>query len=270
MDVAWEIVTAGPDDAEKTVLLLPGGMISARSYAELMAEPALAKTRLLAVTLPANAGAPPLQDFSIEASAQALAELASRSSVDMVVGFSNGATVAYEMVLSGGFTGPVVLLGVSLSAKDESAFFRGMIRLCSVLGTLPVAFLKKAAGSLIAHAPVAPERRDELKADFARNDAGDLRRALREYLRWLHRDDDPARRLCEAGVPAWVVHAEKAGDGGLTPHERAVLDACPHVRLVTLPGKVFFIPNEAPERVAELIVDALGGSGEAGDRDLNL
>jgi pimeloyl-ACP methyl ester carboxylesterase len=149
VDRAWEIVTAGPESAEKTVLLLPGGMISARSYAELMAEPALAKTRLLAVTLPGNAGAPPLEDVSIDASAHALAEFASRSGVDVVVGFSNGATVAYEMVVSGGFTGPVVLLGISLSARDESAFFRGMIRLCSVLGTLPIAFLKKVAGSLI-------------------------------------------------------------------------------------------------------------------------
>jgi pimeloyl-ACP methyl ester carboxylesterase len=99
-----------------------------------------------------------------------------------------------------------------------------------------------------------------LKADFARNDARHLRRALREYLRWLHRDDDPARRLCEANVPTWVVHAEKAGDGGLTPHERVVLEDCPQARVVTLPGKVFFIPNEVPQRVAELIVEALESS----------
>jgi hypothetical protein len=31
MDIAWDIVTAGPDDAEQTVLLLPGGMVSARA-----------------------------------------------------------------------------------------------------------------------------------------------------------------------------------------------------------------------------------------------
>jgi pimeloyl-ACP methyl ester carboxylesterase len=71
----------------------------------------------------------------------------------------------------------------------------------------------------------------------------------------LKRDDDRARRLCEAGVPTWVVHAEK-GDGGLTPHEREVLEACPHVRVVTLPGSVFFLPNEAPKTVAEVIVAA--------------
>jgi pimeloyl-ACP methyl ester carboxylesterase len=78
-----------------------------------------------------------------------------------------------------------------------------------------------------------------------------MRRGLQAYLRWLRRDDDPARRLCEAGMPAWVVHAEQ-GDGGLT-HERAVFEACPHVRVVTVPGQVFFLPNEVPERIADVV-----------------
>jgi len=257
METTWDVVTSGPDDAEKTVLLLPGGGMGARSYAEVMAEPALADTRLISVTLPGNAGAPPLEDLSIEAIARATAEFASRSGVDAVVGFSNGASVAYEMVVSGAFSAPVVLLGVSLSAKDEPAFFRGLIRLGSVLGTLPFAFLMKVAGALIKHAPVTPERREELRADFARNNTQDMRQGLRHYLRWLHRNDDPSRRLCGAGVPAWIVHAEKAGDGGLTSHERAVLDACPQAHVVTLPGRVFFIPNEVPARIAELIAEAL-------------
>ncbi|MFY9588150.1 MAG: hypothetical protein WAT66_11915 [Actinomycetota bacterium] len=259
MELNWYVVDSGPKDAEKTVLLLPGGALGARSYAEVMAEPALAKTRLLSVTLPGNAGAPPLEDFSIEATARATAEFASRSGVDVVVGFSNGATVAYEMVVSGAFKGPVVLLGVSLSAKAEAAFFRAIVRLGSVLGTWPFTFLKKVVPSMIKRAPIAPGAKEALKEDFARNDARVMRRALPEYLRWLHRDDDPARRLCEAGVPAWVVHAEKAGDGSLTSHERAVLEACPQVRVVTLPGKVFFIPNEVPARVAELIAEATQG-----------
>ena len=80
MDTKWDVVALGPEGAEKTVLLLPGGMVGAGSYAELMAEPALAETRLLAVTLPGNAGAPALEDPSIEATARATAELASRSS----------------------------------------------------------------------------------------------------------------------------------------------------------------------------------------------
>ena len=256
MDTRWETVESGPADAQHTVLLLPGGMCSARSYAEVMAEPTLAQTRLLAVTMPGHAGAPPPEDYSVESYARITAELAKSVGADLVVGFSMGATVAYEMVVTGAFTGPVVLLGVSLSAPDEPGAFRALIRLGSILGNLPAAVLKKGAASIAKHAPVPPDRQEQLQADFARNSTRDMRLGLEAYLRWLHRDDDPARRLCEAGVPAWVVHAEK-GDGGLTPHERTVLDACPQVRVVTLPGKVFFLPNEVPGRIADLIVQAL-------------
>lgn len=258
MSTEWEIVESGPADAERTVLMLPGGMCSARSYAELMAEPALANTRLLAVTMPGHAGTPPPDDWTNEHYARITAELAERERVDVIVGFSMGGIVAYEMVVSGGFTGPVVLLGISLSAPDEPAVFRGIIRLGAVLGTLPAAVMKKGVDSMVKHAKQLPAaRRDELRADFARNNTAHMRAGLKAYLRWLHRDDDRAQRLCRAGVPAWVVHAEKGGDGGLTDHERSVLEACPDVRVITLPGQVFFIPNEVPARIADLVVEAL-------------
>ena len=256
MDTTWEIVESGPAGAEQTVLLLPGGMCSARSYAEVMAQPTLARTRMLAVTMPGHAGAPPPKDFSTEGYARITAELAKSAGVDLVVGFSMGAMVAYEMVVSGAFAGPVVLLGVSLSTPDEPRFFRAMIRLGSFLGTLPAAVLKMGIGSIVKREAIAPKRQAELKADFARNNTRDMRRGLQAYLVWLHRNDDPARRLCETDVPAWVVHAEK-GDGALTQHERATLEACPRVRVVTIPGQVFLLPNEVPERIADVIVEAL-------------
>ena len=256
VDPEWEIIESGPAGAEQTVLLLPGGMCSARSYAEVMAQPTLARTRMLAVTMPGHAGAPPPKDFSTEGYARITAELAKSAGVDVVVGFSMGAMVAYEMVVSRAFAGPVVLLGASLSAADEPRFFRAIIRLGSILGTLPFAVLKKGAPSMVNHAAVPPERQAQLKADFGLNNTRDMRRGLQAYLRWLHRNDDPARRLCETDVPAWVVHAEK-GDGALTQHERATLEACRQVRLVTVPGKVFFLPNDVPERIADVIVQAL-------------
>jgi len=83
----------------------------------------------------------------------------------------------------------------------------------------------------------------------------EIRHALAEYARWLHRDELRARRLCQAGVPTWIVHAEK-GDGGLTDSERTTLQACPNVQLVTIPGKVFFLPNEVPERTASVVLEA--------------
>lgn len=256
METQWEMVQSGPADAQRTVLLLPGGMCSAESWAELMAEPALAGARLVAVTLPGQAGTPAPDDPSVEWFARATAELAKEVGADVVVGFSMGAVVAYEMVVTGAFMGPVVLTSLTLSSPDEPAFFRGIVRLTWVLGRLPMAVLKKGAGSMVKHAPLPAERRAELGAQFARNDTRHMGQALRRYVRWLAVDDDRAQRLADAGVPAWVVHAEK-GDGGLTPHERAVLEACPHVRVVTIPGKVFFLPNEVPARIADVVVEAL-------------
>jgi pimeloyl-ACP methyl ester carboxylesterase len=255
--VDWQLRESGPVDADVTVLLLPGGMCSAGSYAEVMAQPALAGMRLVAATMPGHAGTPPPDDYSIENYARLTAELAKEVGADVVVGFSMGGSVALEMVASGVFSGPAVLLGVSLSAKDEPAFFRGIVKLGGVLGGLPASVLAKGAASMVKRIPASEERRAELREDFRRNVPGQMRLALAEYLQWLNRHERPAERLCQADVPTWVVHAEK-GDGGLTDDERRALEACPHAHLVTLPGAVFFMPNEASERVAAVIVEAVG------------
>jgi len=105
---------------------------------------------------------------------------------------------------------------------------------------------------MVRRMPVSAERQAELRDDFRQNNPRDMRRVLREYARWLRRHEDPATRLCQAGVPTWIVHAEK-GDGGLTDDERSTLKACANAHLVTIPGSVFFLPVEAPERMAEII-----------------
>src|SRR5258707_15521256 len=93
MEIDWKLREVGSLDAEHTVLLLPGGMCSAGSYAEVMAEPALAGLRLVAATLPGNAGAPPPEDYTIENYARLAAALAKQVSADVVVGVSMGASV---------------------------------------------------------------------------------------------------------------------------------------------------------------------------------
>jgi pimeloyl-ACP methyl ester carboxylesterase len=255
MGIEWQLREAGPLDAPQVVLLLPGGMCGAGSFGEVMEAPALAGTRLVAATLPGNAGAPPPDDYSIENYALLTAELARELGADVVVGFSMGGSVAIEMVASGGFTGPAVLLGVSLSSADEPAFFRALVGLGSVLGALPAALLAKGASSMVKRIPVPPDRQSELREDFRKNVPAHVRLGLREYVRWLHRHERPAERLCEAGVPTWIVHAEK-GDGGLTDDERRTLEACRHAHVVTLPGTALFLPNERPEPIAEVIVEA--------------
>ena len=114
-------------------------------------------------------------------------------------------------------------------------------------------------------ARLSDDRLAELLADFRKNDPRIMRQGLRAYLRYLDRYNSPAARLCDAGVPAWVVHAEK-GDGGLTTEERSTLTACPRTTLVTIPGTSYFIPNEEPERVASLLVDALDQAVDHTDR----
>jgi len=54
MSYRWELRESGPADAAQTVLLLPGGLSRASSYAEVMAQPLLAGTRLIAATLPGH------------------------------------------------------------------------------------------------------------------------------------------------------------------------------------------------------------------------
>ncbi len=262
-DLVWELREAGPVDAEHTVLLFPGGLCGAGSFAEVMAEPALAGMRLVAATLPGHAGAPPPSDYTVENYAQLAAELAKQVGADVVVGFSMGASVAFEMVVTGNFTGPVVLLGISLSLKDEAAFFRAIVKLSRVFGGLASSLLAKGAASMVKRVPVSPERKNELRDDFRRNVPQHTKYALREYVRWLPKYDDPAERLCQARVPAWVVHAEK-GDGGLTDHERGALDACPRVQIVTVPGAVFFLLNEAPDQIAPVIVEAVRQASTVG------
>ena len=256
MSVDWQLFESGPTDAQHTVLLLPGGMCSARSYLEVTQQPNLAEVRLVAATLPGMAGAPSPEDYSHEAYGRITAELVEKTGADVVVGFSMGANVALEMVEKELFTGPTVLLGISMTEADEAAFLVNAVRLTRVLGNAPMALMKKGVPSMLKRLPVSPERRAELAEDFRRNDTTDMRLSLRAYMEWLRTGIDHAALLCRSGVPTWVVHAEK-GDGGLTDAERRTLEACPTVRVVTIPGSVFLLPNEVPDQVASVIAEAV-------------
>ena len=96
----------------------------------------------------------------------------------------------------------------------------------------------------------------ELIEDFKQNRASDSVLACVEYLDYIADDRDFAAELAASGGPVWVVHAEK-GDGGLTGAERATLQAAPNVTLVTIPGSVFLLPDEAPQKTADVIASAV-------------
>jgi pimeloyl-ACP methyl ester carboxylesterase len=256
MSFAWELVEAGPSDADRTVLLLPGGFLRARSFQEVMSEATLDGIRLVAATLPGHGGTTPPDDLSIEYAAKLAASLASDIHCEAVVGFSMGANVALEMVTSGQFSGPVVLLGIALSLADEAAFLRVLDKLTAVSGSLPFSAMRQMMGSMSKQLRVSDIRRAEMRDDMRANEPKVMRAIVRKYLEYLARDDAPAKRLVDAGVPSWVVHTEK-GDGGLTADERTTLEASSNVQVVTIPGKSFLIPSEEPQRVAELVLAAL-------------
>ena len=252
----WERRESGPGDEAQAALLLPGGMCTAVQYEELMAEPALAGVRTIAVTLPGMGGTPAPKDLSIENLARLAAQCAADLGCDIVVGFSMGANIALEMAASGAFCGPLVLLAPSFSRADEAGFFRLLDRLARVLGHLPFAALLKMMGPAMKRMPLPPDRREVLAAEFRRNDPRIVRRAVHCYFQYLDRHGSVASRLCEADVPAWVVHGER-GDGGITEDERRTLEASPRIRVITIPGASYFTPNEEPALVAKLLLEAL-------------
>jgi pimeloyl-ACP methyl ester carboxylesterase len=258
----WELIESGPRDAAQTVLLLPGGACAAGMWREVMAEPALGGVRCVAATLPGNAGAPAPDDFSVAALARLVTELADKVGADVIAGFSMGSTAALVSTADGLSKRPVVLTGISISPEAEPAVFRAIVRLGSVLGTLPARLLRAVMPSIAKKATVPPERQAELAADFRRNKPGDMRRVLTGYLRYLHTHPGEAQRLCDAGVPVWVVHAEK-GDGKLVGNEREILDECPHATVITYPGESFLLLNDKPTEVAAVIKDALAVAGNA-------
>jgi pimeloyl-ACP methyl ester carboxylesterase len=252
----WELRTHGPDDAAHSVLLLAGGLCTAEFYAEVAAEPRLAGVKLVAATLPGHGGTPEPEDLGVEHCAELAAKLAVEHDCDVVLGYSMGANVALEMAATGEFNGPIILLAASFSLPDELRILRVLNVLAHVFGHLPYSAMLWLTDAALNAAQVSQGRRNVLGTEVRRNSPRMLRGLIRSYLRYLRRHGSLAARLCESAVPAWVVHAEH-GDGGLTAAERRTLQACPTTTIVTVPGTSWFLPNEKPDLLAELITGAL-------------
>jgi len=256
LDVDWELRETGPAEARHGVLLLPGGACSAAFYDELTAEPALAGFRLVAATLPGHAGTPAPSDLSTQNYGRLAAQLAAVKSCDTVLGFSMGSTVALEMAITAGFTGPLILTGASFSRKAESTMLEVLDALARVTCALPYAFMRSMFGPMLRQSRIPAQRQAELLAEFKRNQPKEMRKLIRAYLRDLGREPLIGDRLRALDVPVWIVHADK-GDGRLTTQERRSLEDCPNVSVVTISGRSFFLPNEHPAELAALIVEAL-------------
>jgi pimeloyl-ACP methyl ester carboxylesterase len=255
--LGWVVHESGRPSADHAVLLLPGALATAVFYDDLLAEPQLseASIRFVATTLPGFGGTPAPEDVSMENYARLAGRLAADLGCDAVVGHSLGANVALEMVAAGEYAGPLVLLSPSFSRTDESKFPRALDRLGVVLGHLPYAMMLKIIGPAFKSS-LPPDRSDVLIAELRKNDPRFLRRQTRQYLEYLDRHGSLAPRLCDSGVPAWVVFGEH-DDIGLTDPERQTLEACPDVTMVTISDAGHFALNQKPAQIAELVLDAV-------------
>jgi pimeloyl-ACP methyl ester carboxylesterase len=257
----WVLRESGLETADHTVLLIPGALASAAFYDDLIAEPTLRETptRLVATTLPGFGGTEPLEDVSVENYAAVAGRVAGELGCDAVVGHSLGANVAIEMVAAGAFSGPVVLLSPSFSRADESKFPRALDRLSGVFGHLPYSLMLRIIGPAMKSG-LPPDRREALIGELRNNDPRFLRRQTHEYLEYLDRHGSLAPRLGGAGVRTVIVFGEH-DDIGLRDDERRTLEGYANVEIVEVPDAGHFTLNQAPGRIAELLLDALGSSG---------
>jgi pimeloyl-ACP methyl ester carboxylesterase len=255
--LGWVLHDFGREDADDTVLLLPGALCTARFYDDLLAEPSIrdAPIRFVAATLPGFGGTPPPDDLSMESYAALASRLAVDLGCDVVVGHSLGANVAIEMASSGQFSGPLVLLSPSFSRKDESMFPRALDRVSRVLGHLPYSLMLKLVGPAMKSG-LPPSSRDVLIGELKKNDPRFLRRQTHLYLSYLDRHGSLAQRFCDSGVRAWLVFGER-DDIGIADDERELLALAPHVNLVEIADAGHFTLNQKPSEIAALVIDAV-------------
>jgi pimeloyl-ACP methyl ester carboxylesterase len=255
--LGWVLEESGHDDADHSVLLLPGALCTARFYDDVLAEPTIksAPIRFVATTLPGFGGTAPPDDDTVEGYARAASRVAADLGCDVVVGHSMGANVAIEMAAAGEFSGPLVLLSPSFSRKDESVFPRALDRLSRVFGHLPYSLMLKIVGPAMKSS-LPPARRDVLIGELKKNDPRLLRRQTHLYLGYLDHHGSVAQRFRDADPRAWVVFGAK-DDVGLTDEERGLLGAAPHITLVEIADAGHFTLNQKPSEVAALILDAV-------------
>ena len=79
------------------------------------------------------------------------------------------------------------------------------------------------------------------------------------YFEYLERSAPLVQRLCDTGVPTWVLFGNH-DKVGLTTEERGDLQACPHIGLDTLAGATHMLIAEEPKRIAELVLGVANGS----------
>jgi pimeloyl-ACP methyl ester carboxylesterase len=274
----WTFREGGAEDAQRTVLLLPGAFCTAAFYDEVLAEPAAAEAglRLVAATPPGFGGnpAPPGFDMSIAAYAELVEAEAERLGAVAIVGHSVFANVLIVVAERGRFAGPLVLLSPCFSREDEEKDVRQMAPMARIPGVGALLFRiapRMFSSSMKGRFPA--DRHDELVAEMKKNEPRAMRRLVLRY--WEHlAEPEPgsgsgsgvalAQRLADSGAPASVVRGDQ-DEVGLKQDEAAILEAAPNVTVVPIPGARHFSMTDQPAAVAQAIVSA-AAAGPPGAR----
>src|SRR3954468_12363190 len=254
----WDVRESGPLDAERTLLLLPGGMCTTVAMEPIMDALAPSAIRVVAATLPGFGHTWHPEDLSIENYAALTGRLAADVGADLVAGHSLGANVAVEMVAAGSFNGPVALLSPSFSREDEAKELGVMNGIGRVPGLGPlawIAMLKVMPRAMKSKLPA--ESADVFAADLANNDPRFCRALVRNYYEYLDRHGSLVPRLCQSNVKAVVAFGDD-DEIGLTDEERSGLEASPDVSLVTIAEATHFMVVEQPGQIAKLICEFAG------------
>src|SRR4051794_31393055 len=168
----WDVRESGPVDAERTLLLLPGGMCTTVAMEPIMDALAPSAIRVVAATLPGFGHTWHPDDLSMENYAALAGRLAADVGADVVAGHSLGGNVALEMVAAGLFSGPIALLSPSFSREDEAKELGTMNSIGRVPGIGLLAWramLKVMPRAMKSKLPA--EHADVFAADLGNHDA---------------------------------------------------------------------------------------------------
>ncbi|HEV7760285.1 MAG TPA: hypothetical protein VGO78_14890, partial [Acidimicrobiales bacterium] len=204
----WDLRRFGPPQpgADGSVLLLPGAMCTAFFYDDVVADPRVGSgdTRWIEATPPGFGGLPVPDRFvpTVEAYAELTSDLAAEVGAHTIVAHSYFANVAIEMVVTGRFSGQLVLLSPCFAASDEESDTRTFARLGRIPGVGRVVWglLPKLMGvGMKGRFPAAAQ--DRLVAEMRRFDPRVTRQLTRHYFEHLEAHAGSiATRLCGSGV----------------------------------------------------------------------
>lgn len=247
-------------DAPK-VLLIPGGMCTARFYDELTTQPRLAGIAFDAVTLPgfgptAATVAPTMRavvDFYAQAAAGA----------DAVVGHSLGGNIAIELAAARGFAGPIAVIEPAFSKRDEYQEILLLDRIARYASVgRPAWRLTLKSFPLTLRGEFPKPLHGELAQLMAQSDPEFCRLLISDYLDEFRRGGSYVDRLLAAGNPAQVIFGDRS-KVGLTADERGRLEAAPSVTFTELADAGHFVMLDQPQRTAELISSLLSAASPA-------